>query len=41
MRRDFTAGDLELIREMAATYPDVSRTELAKTVCDSFWAGRL
>jgi hypothetical protein len=32
--RDFTAGDLELIREMAATCPGISRTELAKTVCE-------
>lgn len=32
--RDFTSGDLELIREMTETYPGLSRTELAKTVCE-------
>lgn len=32
--REFTLGDLELIREMAEMYPGISRTELAKTVCE-------
>ena len=32
--RDFTPDDLELIRETAATCPGISRTELAKTVCE-------
>jgi len=32
--RSFTLGDLKLIREMAETCPGISRTELAKTVCE-------
>ena len=32
--RDFTSGDLELIREMTEMCSGISRTELAKTVCE-------
>jgi len=32
--RDFTAADLELIRETVAMFPRLSRTELARTICE-------
>jgi len=32
--RDFTAGDLEMIREVTETCSGISRTELAQTVCE-------
>lgn len=32
--RDFTAADLELIRETVAIFPRLSRMELARTICE-------
>ncbi|MGA1868436.1 MAG: Druantia anti-phage system protein DruA [bacterium] len=38
MGRDFSVEELKLIKEMVELYPKLSRTELAKTICENiFW----
>lgn len=35
MGRDFTVGELKLIKEIVELYPNLSRSELSKTICEN------